>query len=132
MDTNTVLILMGIGLMAGIASGFIGIGGGIVIVPALIYFLGLTQHQAQGMSLLLMLPPIGILAVVNYYKATDMTPKMILYAGIMAAVFIVGGYIGSKLSLQLNAQLVKLIFGLLMFYVSIRMIVNGSSYFWER
>lgn len=132
MDTNTILILMGIGLMAGIASGFIGIGGGIVIVPALIYFLGLTQHQAQGMSLLLMLPPIGILAVVNYYKATDMTPKMILYAGIMAAVFIVGGYIGSKLSLQINTQLVKLIFGLLMFYVSIRMIVNGSSYFWER
>ena len=70
MDFQTLITLVLIGLAAGIASGFIGIGGGIVIIPALIYFLGLTQFQAQGVSLTLMLPPIGVLAFYNYYQET--------------------------------------------------------------
>ncbi len=68
MDYQNLIILILIGLFAGISSGFIGIGGGIIIVPCLIYFLGLTQHQAQGISLTLMLPPIGVLA---FYKYRD-------------------------------------------------------------
>ena len=131
MELQTILWLCAIGLIAGILSGFVGIGGGIVIVPALIYALGMTQHQAQGMSLLLMLPPIGILAVMNYYKTTEMNKMSLAYAGIMAVFFIVGGYFGSKFSLKLSPTLVKFIFGILMMFVAIKLIINGSKYFSE-
>ena len=66
MTTQTIIILILIGLAAGIMSGFVGIGGGVIMVPAFVYILGMSQHTAQGTSLLLMLPPIGILAVMNY------------------------------------------------------------------
>ena len=68
MDITTFITLSLIGLTAGIASGYIGIGGGIIIIPALVYFLNLDQYQAQGVSLALMLPPIGILAFYSYYQ----------------------------------------------------------------
>jgi hypothetical protein len=126
MDFNTVLLLICIGVTAGIVSGFVGVGGGIIIVPALVYFLGFGQFEAQGTSIILMLPPIGILAAMNYYKAETIQWK---YAAIIAATFIVGGYIGSKLSLKLDETLVKLIFGLIMLFVAIRMIVSGFAFF---
>lgn len=129
MSLTTILILVCIGISAGIMSGFIGVGGGIIIVPCLVYFLGLTQHQAQGTSLLLMLPPIGIMAVYNYYKHEQLDSKMLMYAAIMVVTFVVGGYIGSKLSLKLSPELVKFVFGLIMLYVAIKMIINGSKYF---
>ena len=66
MDTQTVLILIVIGLLAGILSGFVGVGGGVIIVPALVYALGMSQHGAQGTSLFILLLPVGILAVYNY------------------------------------------------------------------
>ena len=119
MSAGTLMILVSIGLLAGILSGFVGVGGGIIVVPALIYILGLTQFQAQGTSLAMMIPPIGILAVWNYYKTDNIN---INYALILAASFIIGGYIGSKLSLRLPEHKVKLIFGILMLYVSVRMI----------
>ena len=110
---------MAIGLLAGILSGFVGVGGGVVVVPALIYFMGLTQFQAQGTSLAMMIPPIGILAVWNYYKADNLNVN---YALILAITFVIGGFIGSKLSLKLPENKVKLIFGFLMLYVALRMI----------
>ncbi|MFZ6053415.1 sulfite exporter TauE/SafE family protein [Halocola ammonii] len=116
---GTVLILVAIGIFAGMLSGFIGVGGGVVIVPGLVYFLGLTQFQAQGTSLALMLPPIGILAFYNYYKAGNVN---LIYAAIIAVTFIIGGYFGSKISLRLNPNKVKLVFGILMLYVAIRMV----------
>ena len=116
---GTVLILVAIGIFAGMLSGFIGVGGGVVIVPGLVYFLGLTQFQAQGTSLALMLPPIGILAFYNYYKAGNVN---LVYAAIIAVTFIIGGYFGSKISLRLNPSKVKLVFGILMLYVAIRMV----------
>lgn len=122
MTPQLIIILILIGLLAGMISGFVGVGGGIVIVPALVYFLHLSQHEAQGTSLLLMLPPIGILAVMNYYKAGQINWT---YGGIIAATFIVGAYFGSKLSLKLSPGLVKLIFGIVMVYVSARMIISG-------
>ncbi len=128
METSTILILCSIGLCAGILSGFIGVGGGIIIVPALIYFIGLSQHQAQGVSLLLMLPPIGILAVMNYYKGLEMDKQYLWYAGIMAVCFIIGGFFGSKLSLKLSPEKVKFFFGLIMLIVAIKMIWSGSKY----
>ena len=119
MDVGTILILVAIGLLAGILSGFVGVGGGMIIVPGLIYFLGLTQFQAQGTSLAMMLPPIGILAVMNYWKTGNVN---ITYAMIIAVTFIVGGFVGSKLALKLPESKVKLVFGLIMLYASIRMI----------
>ena len=69
MEITTFITLLFIGLFAGIASGYVGIGGGIIIIPSLIYFLGLGQHQAQGVSLALMLPPIGVLAFYKYFQS---------------------------------------------------------------
>ena len=125
MDSQTLITLILIGLTAGIASGFIGIGGGIVIIPALIYFLGLSQFEAQGVSLTLMLPPIGILAFYNYYQQGHLSKQLIIFALIMGAAFILGGFIGSKVSLKTPVRWVKIIFGSAMFYVSIKMIVSG-------
>ncbi len=132
MNVGTILILVAIGLLAGMLSGFVGVGGGMVIVPALIYFLGLTQFQAQGTSLALMLLPIGILAVWNYWKADSVN---VPYALVIAITFVIGGYLGSKMALRLPEAKVKMIFGLIMFYASIRMIwaawnqlqTNGST-----
>ncbi|MBG16686.1 MAG: permease [Crocinitomicaceae bacterium] len=125
MDSQTLIILIFIGLTAGIASGFIGIGGGIVIIPALIYFLGLTQFEAQGVSLTLMLPPIGVLAFYNYYQQGHLSKQLIIFALIMGAAFILGGFIGSKISLKTPVHWVKIIFGSVMLYVSIKMIMSG-------
>lgn len=122
MTTYVLIVLVFIGVFAGILSGFVGVGGGIVIVPALVYILGMSQHSAQGTSLLLMIPPIGILAVMNYHKAGEMNWT---YGAIIATFFVVGAYFGSKISLKLNPATVKLIFGVLMLYVSARMIYSG-------
>lgn len=124
MTPQTIIILLIIGIFAGMMSGFIGVGGGIIIVPALVYFMGLTQHQAQGTSLLLMLPPIGILAVINYAKAGNINWW---YGGIIALAFIIGGYFGSKISLKLHPGVVKLVFGIIMIYVSFKMIISGYN-----
>ena len=111
-----------IGLFAGVLSGFIGIGGGVIMVPALVGIMGLSQHAAQGTSLILMLPPIGILAVMNYHKAGELN---INYGIIIAIAFVIGGYFGSKLSLKLSPAIVKLIFGMVMLYISFKMIYGG-------
>jgi len=121
MQTDTVLILIVIGLSAGILSGFVGIGGGLLIVPALVLFLGLTQYQAQGTSLAMMLPPIGILAVMNYSKTGNVNWK---YALILSVVFILGGYIGSKLTLSLSPHVVKKIFGVLLIFAAFKLIFS--------
>ena len=121
MQTDTILILIAIGLTAGILSGFVGIGGGLLIVPALIFFLGMSQFEAQGTSLAMMLPPIGILAVINYNKTGNLNWT---YALILAAVFIIGGYIGSKISLSLSPQVVKKIFGVLMLIAAFKLIFS--------
>lgn len=122
MTFNTILILILIGITAGMLSGFVGVGGGVVIVPALIYFFGLSQMEAQGTSLFLMLPPIGILAVMNYYKTGNVN---LWYGIIIASAFVIGGYFGSKISLRISPYLVKIIFGTFMVYVAFKMIYSG-------
>jgi uncharacterized membrane protein YfcA len=126
MDLPTFFILVVIGVTAGIMSGFVGIGGGIIIVPALVYILGISQFEAQGTSIVLMIPPIGILAAMNYYKADAINWK---YAAIIAATFVVGGYVGSKLSLKMDETLLKLIFGVVMLIVAVKMIISGFAFF---
>ncbi len=121
MDIATFFILIAIGFLAGILSGLVGIGGGILIIPLLILFLGLTQHEAQGTALFTMLPPIGILAAMNYYKEGFVKWE---YAAVIALTFVVGGYFGSKLSLSLPDQIVRKVFGILMLIGAIKLIVS--------
>lgn len=116
------IILVIIGIVAGMLSGLFGIGGGVVIVPALVFFLGMTQHQAQGVSLSMMLPPIGILAVYNYYQGKHLDKTYLIYALIMALAFIIGGYLGSKVSLNVNELTLKRVFGVFILFIAIRMI----------
>ena len=122
MDIQTLLLLLCIGLLAGIASGFVGVGGGMIIVPALVFGLGLNQHMAQGTSLAMMIPPIGILAVMSYYKAGQIQLE---YAGILALTFVLGAWMGSKWALRINPSVVRLIFGLLMLFAAGRLILRS-------
>lgn len=119
MTFANIIILLIIGLIAGIVSGSLGVGGGIIVVPALVFFLGLTQHQAQGTSLTMMMFPVGILGVLNYYKAGHIKIKFALF---LMAAFILGSYLGSKLSIQLPAKTLKQIFGLFIILVGARML----------
>jgi len=131
MSVSTLLILASIGVCAGIMSGFIGIGGGVVIVPALVFFLGFTQHEAQGLSITTMLPPIGIMAFYSYWQHGAITKTSIGYGAIIAVAFVVGGFIGSKVALKMSPNLIKLIFGCFMLFVAFKMIVSGMAYFSE-
>lgn len=119
MTTQTVLLLILIGLAAGVLSGMIGIGGGIIIVPALVYVLGFSQQQAQGTSLGLLLLPVGILAVLNYYKQGYIDIKVV---GIMCITFVLGGWLGSKISLSLPQETVKKIFAVVLLLVAGKML----------
>lgn len=133
MTTTTLFLLVIIGLFAGAMSGFVGIGGGVIMVPALIYLMGLSQMEAQGTSLILMLPPIGIMAVMNYHKAGHLSNTLITYGIVIAIAFVIGGYFGSKLAIRLSDSVVKLIFGFLMLYISVKMIYGGyKSYLDEK
>ena len=97
-----------IGLLGGVASGFFGIGGGIVIVPALIYWAGFTQHRATGTSLAVLLPPIGIAAVVEYYRNGNVDFRA---AMIIAVAMIVGGGLGAFAANRVDGPWLRLIFG---------------------
>jgi hypothetical protein len=115
------LILIVIGIVTGFMAGMLGIGGAIVMIPALVYFLGITQQAAQGTSLAVMLPPIGILAAYNYYKAGQVNIK---FALILAAFFLVGSFFGSKLALNIPQALLKKIFGVLLLLVAAKMLLS--------
>ena len=119
MSISTLFLLILIGISAGLLSGVVGVGGGIIIIPLLMLFIGLDQHQAQGTSLAVMLPPIGILAAWNYHKAGFVEWK---YAMIIAATFIIGGYLGSRLAVTVNASTLKKIFGVIMLIGGLKLI----------
>jgi uncharacterized membrane protein YfcA len=118
MNIETVVLLIIVGLAAGVLSGMVGVGGGIIVVPALVIFLGFSQHQAQGTSLGLLLLPVGILAVMNYYNKGYIDIKVV---AIMSIAFVLGGWLGSKLSLSLPQDTVKKIFAIVLFYTAFRM-----------
>ena len=121
MSISTFVVLIIIGLLAGILSGLVGVGGGIIMIPLLIILLGLTQHQAQGTALFAMLPPIGILAAMNYFKQGYVKSE---YAVVIALSFVIGGYFGSKLSLSLPPQTVRRIFGVVMLIGGFKLIFS--------
>jgi hypothetical protein len=119
MSVSMLLILIGIGIVSGIMAGMLGIGGAIVMIPALAFFLGLSQQMAQGTSLAVMLPPIGILAAYNYWKEGQVNIK---FALILAVAFLAGSYFGSKFALSLPQAVLKKIFGILLLLVAARML----------
>jgi len=124
MNLTTILILVVIGLMAGVFGGLFGVGGAIIMIPALVYFLGVDQHTAQGTSLAVMLPPIGLFAAYNYYKDGQVN---IWYAIIIAITFMIGGYFGSKLALNLPEQLMKKIFAIFLILVGLKLLLTRHA-----
>lgn len=116
---TTIMILLCIGLAAGVLSGLVGVGGGIIIVPALVLFVGMTQVGAQGTSLAVLLLPVGIFAVFNYYKMGYVDIKSTL---IIASTFLIGGLIGSKIAISIDQNLVKKIFGIFLLLVAFKML----------
>lgn len=119
MDTTIIITVLIIGLAAGILGGMVGVGGGLIVVPALVYFLGYSQHAAQGTSLGLLVLPVAILGMMNYYKAGHVDFKVV---GLLAAGFVIGSYFGSKWSLSLPQETVKKVFAVLLFYTAFKMI----------
>jgi uncharacterized membrane protein YfcA len=122
MSIQIISILVLIGLAAGALSGLIGVGGGIIIVPALVFFLGLSQREASGTSLFILSMPVVILGVMNYWKAGQVNWKFGL---VVAVSFLIGCYFGSKFAAKLSPALLKIIFGAIMLYVAFVMIRSG-------
>ena len=119
---NIVFLIL-LGLLAGVFSGLIGIGGAIIIVPSLVLLLGLSQHMAQGTTLALMVPPIGLLAAWTYYKAGFVDLKM---AGLICIGFFIGGLLGAEIATIIPDQLLRKIFGVVLLLVSLKMIFTGK------
>ena len=119
MSVSIILIILVIGIITGVMAGMLGIGGGLVVIPALVMVMGMSQQTAQGTSLAMMLPPIGVLAAYNYYKAGHVDIKIAL---ILAIAFIAGSYFGSKLAIRLPQELMEKIFGIFLLLVAIKML----------
>jgi uncharacterized membrane protein YfcA len=115
MTIQTVVMLVLVGLLAGILSGLVGLGGGVIIVPALVFLLGFSQHQATGTSLGILLLPAGIFAVLNYYQKGFIDVKVVL---LIFVGFLAGGWLGSKISLNINETLLKKIFAIVLVLIA--------------
>jgi uncharacterized membrane protein YfcA len=108
-----------LGLVAGILGGFLGIGGGTIIIPFLIFILGFSQHQAQGTTLALMVPPIGLLAALRYYHDGNVNIKAALFIGLG---FIIGGLLGASFASPIPDATLKKIFGIYLVLIGCGMI----------
>jgi len=115
------LITSIIGLSAGILGGLMGIGGGVIMIPALIYLLKFNQHLAQGTTLAAMIPPIGILAAYEYYKSGNVN---IPVAITLALGFVIGGYFGGKIAVSLDNETLRRFFGIILFIMSLHIIFS--------
>ena len=124
MTTQLVLTVITIGLAAGMLSGLVGVGGGIIMVPALVFFMHYTQHQAQGTSLAVLTLPVVILASIYYYNQCQKagTPIDLRVVGLLGLGFIVGAFFGSKIALIINAEVMKKIFAIILFYTAFKML----------
>lgn len=129
MATELVITTLLIGLGAGVLSGLVGVGGGIVMVPAMVFFLNYTQHQAQGSSLAVLTLPVVIIASLYYYHQCQKmgTPIDLKVVGLLAIGFFVGAYFGSKLALTLDQALLKKIFAIILFYTAFKMLEWDSA-----
>ncbi len=110
--------LLLIGLVTGALSGLLGIGGGLILIPSLVLFIGMDQHQAIGTSLAVMLPPIGLFAAYNFYKAGQVNLK---FAMLLALAFMIGSYFTSKIAVTIPENLIRKIFSVFLVVIGIRM-----------
>ncbi len=118
MTVLTIAGLILLGLIAGSFSGLIGIGGGVIIVPALIFLFGFSQLVAQGTTLALLVPPIGLLAALDYYKKGYVN----LQAAILICIgFVIGGLLGSKFAINLPEQTLRRVFAAVIVVIGVRM-----------
>ena len=124
MTSQLIPLILLIGLVAGILSGLIGVGGGIVLVPALVYFLAYSQHQAQGTSLGVLSFPVVILAFLKYFYDLKNTGEAIDFKVILllGVGFLLGGFIGGSLALKLDKEVLKKIFAVVLFYTGFKML----------
>lgn len=121
MAFNEIIAFLCIGFAAGLLSGGMGVGGGIIVVPSLVFAMGFTMKQAQGTSLALMTMPVMLIATINYYKAGSVNWKVAL---LMACTFVIGGFIGSKLSVHVPDKIMRKIFGVFMIIAALKMIFS--------
>ncbi len=121
MTITQFFILIVIGLVAGFTSGSMGIGGGIIIIPAMVFFMGVTQQQAQGTSIAVISVPVALAAAMNYYKSGYINIK---YAGIIILTFVIGAYFGSKIAVHIPAKTLQKSFGILLLIVGLKMILS--------
>lgn len=124
MTTQLIIIALLIGLAAGVLSGLVGVGGGIVMVPALVFFMKYTQHQAQGTSLAVLTLPVVIIASLYYYHECQKAghPIDLKVVGLIGVGFLVGGFFGSKIALVIDQALLKKIFAVILFYTAFKML----------
>jgi len=119
MQMNTIVILLLLGIIAGFLSGLIGIGGGIVIVPVLVYFLSMDQKTAQGTTLFMFLMPIGFLGVYTYYKGGHVDIKAAL---LISSTFILGSFFGARTAQTIDTSLVRQLFAIAIILIGIKML----------
>jgi uncharacterized membrane protein YfcA len=117
-----IVALLGLGIVAGLTSGMIGIGGGIIIVPVLVFFFGFSQQLAQGTTLALMVPPLGALAAWTYYQKGYVDLKT---AGLICLGFLVGSVLGADLAIRLPTEVLTRTFGVIMVAIGLKMLFTG-------
>ena len=116
---NYILSYIAVGLATGVFSGLVGVGGGVILVPILVFLFGMSQHQAQGTTLAMLVPPVGILAAWTYYKHGYVDLKI---AGLICLGFVLGGLIGAKFATVLPSKVLEKVFGVAMLLVSLKML----------
>lgn len=121
MNTTIIIALIVIGLLAGILSGVMGVGGGVIMIPLMILFLGFNQQEAQGTSLAVLAVPVTFLAAYNYYNEGFVNWK---YAGVIALFFVIGGFLGSKVAVNLDQKTLKKVFGGILLLISVKMLLG--------
>ncbi|MFT5751465.1 MAG: putative membrane protein YfcA [Flavobacteriales bacterium] len=125
MNATVIISLIIIGLIAGLLSGVMGVGGGVVMIPLMIFFLGFSQHEAQGTSLAVLAVPVTMLAAYTYYQEGHVNWR---YAAVIAVFFVVGGYFGSKIAINVDQRMLKKIFAIILIIIAIKMLFdNGLS-----
>ena len=124
MEIQTILIIIMVGLAAGMLSGLVGVGGGIIIVPSLVYFIGFSQKTAQGTSLAMIMLPVGIFGVMQYYKQGHVDFRIV---GLLAIGFLAGSFFGSKIALSISQETLKKVFAILMIVIAVKMLFFDKS-----
>lgn len=121
MTAQTIISLIIIGILAGVLSGLVGVGGGVIMVPLMVLFFGMTQHQAQGTSLAVLAVPVTAVAVYNYYQEGHINVK---FALIIAVFFVLGSIIGSKFAINLDQKTLKKIFAIILIVIAGKMLLD--------